>query len=60
VKNRRVAVRSRFSEVQDVDDLAELVDGPVQVHPPAADFDVVLVDQPAIPWGVPARPLRVD
>jgi hypothetical protein len=45
---------------EDVDDLAELVDRSVQVNPPAGDFDVCLIDEPPIPWGVPARPCGVD
>ena len=44
----------------DVNDLAELVDCSVQVNPPAGDFDVCLIDEPPIPWGVPARPRGVD
>jgi hypothetical protein len=40
---------------QDVDDLAVLVDRPVQVPPPADDLDVGLVDEPAAPGRVPRR-----
>ncbi len=32
----------------DVDDVAVLVDGPVDVAPYAIDFDVGLVDKPAV------------
>jgi hypothetical protein len=31
-----------------VDDLAELVDGPVQVSPPACDFDVRFIAEPPV------------
>lgn len=37
---------------QNVDDLAELVDGPVQVAPTATDLDVGLVQEPTIAGGV--------
>jgi hypothetical protein len=39
---------------QNIDDLAELVDRPVQVDPPAADLYVGFVDKPAISCNVPA------
>jgi hypothetical protein len=60
VKNRRVAARSPFLGEQDVDDLAELVDCPVQTDPPPGDFDVRFVDEPPITAGVPVRSCRVD
>jgi hypothetical protein len=44
----------------DVDDLAVLVDGPIEVAPPAGDLHVSLVDIPAIADRVPARAGRVD
>jgi hypothetical protein len=40
---------------EDVDDLAELVDGAVDVPPPASDPDVGLVHLPAVPDAMPAR-----
>ncbi len=45
---------------EDVDDLAVLVDGPVDVPPHSGDLDVGLVDEPPIPDGAPARTGRVD
>jgi hypothetical protein len=45
---------------QNVNNLAELVDGSVQVDPPAADLDVRFIDEPAISRGMPARLGRVD
>ncbi len=45
---------------EDVDDLAVLVDRPVQVDPPAGDLHIRLVREPAIPGRVPAGPSRVD
>jgi hypothetical protein len=39
-----------------VDDLPELVDGAVQVPPPAGDLHIRLVHLPAVTDGVPARP----
>jgi len=42
-----------------VDDLPELVDGPVDVAPLPGHFDVGLVDLPAVTEGVPARPSGV-
>ena len=33
---------------QNIDNLAELVDGSVQVDPPAADLDIRFIDEPAI------------
>jgi hypothetical protein len=45
---------------QHIDDLPELVDGPVQIHPPSGDLGVGLVDEPTIAYDVPAGPCRVD
>jgi hypothetical protein len=45
---------------QDVDNLAELVDRPIQVDPSSRDFDVCFVDEPPISGGVPAGSCRVD
>jgi hypothetical protein len=39
---------------KNVDDLAELVDGPVDIPPPAGDLHVGLVDLPAVSDGVAA------
>lgn len=44
----------------DVDDLADLVDRPVQVGPPAGHFHLHLVDKPPIGRAVPAGPGRLD
>jgi hypothetical protein len=49
-----------FLRDEDVDDLAELVDRPVQIDPPPGHFDVRLIDKPPITGGVPARSCRVD
>jgi hypothetical protein len=38
----------------DIDDLAQLVDGAVHVAPPASDLCVGLIHLPAVPDGVPA------
>jgi hypothetical protein len=40
----------------DVDDLPELVDGPVDVAPLAGDLHIGLVDLPAISHAMPAAP----
>ena len=37
-----------------------LVDGPVQVGPPASDLDVGLVDEPPVTRNVAARPGGLD
>jgi hypothetical protein len=52
----------RVSACRDVhiDDLAELIDGPIHVPPPAGDGDVGLVDIPAITDGMATRTGRVD
>ena len=59
--DRRRAVRQRAGEErprrravatlrdQDVDDLAVLIDGAVEVGPPAGDLDVGLIDEPPLP-----------
>ena len=60
VKNRRAAVLSRFGREQHVDDLAELVDCPVQVTPPAEDLHICLVNEPAVPRIVPGGLGRLD
>ena len=33
---------------QNIDDLSELVDRPVEIDPPPGDLDVGLIDKPAI------------
>jgi hypothetical protein len=43
----------------DVDDLAVLVNGPVQVRPPARDPDICLVGEPPVTGGVAAGPRRL-
>jgi len=45
---------------QDVNDLAVLVDCPVQLDPPPDDFHICLVDEPAIARCMPAGSGRVD
>jgi hypothetical protein len=39
---------SRFSEDQHVDNLAELVDCPVQADPSSSDFHLCFVDKPSV------------
>jgi hypothetical protein len=45
---------------QHVDDLAELVDRPLQIGPASSHFDVGLVHEPPIPAGTSTGPRRVD
>lgn len=52
-ENRRVAARSRVGD-QYVDDVADLVDGPVPIHPRSSDLGGRRVDDPTIACGVPA------
>ena len=59
VKNCQVAGKSRFSETN-VDNLAELVDCPVQVDPSSSDFDVCFVNKPSVTRAVSAGSRRVD
>jgi hypothetical protein len=54
-KNRRAALASRHLD-EHVDDLAELVDRPIHVPPPAGDLHIGLVHLPAVTDHVPARP----
>ena len=49
-----------FLRYQDVDDLAELVDRPVQVNPPSGDFGVRFANKPLVARDVPAGSCRVD
>ena len=60
-RRRRTGARRqcRAGRDVDVDDLAVLVDGPVDVAPAAGDLDVGLVDEPAVADRVAARPGRV-
>src|SRR5205085_10399795 len=44
----------------DVDDLAVLVDRPVDVAPPSSDPDIDLVDVPTVSDAVPARSSGID
>ena len=50
VLNERVPCgdHSRTAELHEVDNLAELVDCPVQVDPSSSDFDVCFVDKPSV------------
>ena len=43
-----------------VDDLAVLVDRPVQIRPPASDLDVRLIGEPPVTGNVAARPGGLD
>jgi hypothetical protein len=45
---------------EDVDDLAVLINGPLDVAPDAGDFDVGLVDEPPRPDRIPARSRGFD
>jgi hypothetical protein len=45
---------------EDVDDLAVLVDRPVQVNPPASNLDISFIDEPPISRSVPTGPGGVD
>jgi hypothetical protein len=53
LKNRRAGRGVPLLGQQHVDDLAVLVDRPIQVPPLAGDLDVGLIDEPAVPGGVP-------
>jgi hypothetical protein len=44
---------------EDVDNLAELVDRPIQIDPPSGDFDISFVDESPITGGMPAGPGRI-
>ena len=50
-----MAARSRFSDTRDIDDLAVLVDRPIQMDPAPSNFDIALVDEPPITRRVTAR-----
>jgi hypothetical protein len=45
---------------KDMSHLAVLVDRAVQVSPTTGDFEVGLVEEPAIPWDMPTMPGGVD
>jgi hypothetical protein len=49
-----------FLGYQDVDDLAILVDRPIQVDPAPGDFDISFIDEPPITLSVPAGPARIN
>ena len=49
-----------FRSGQHVDDLAELVDRPVQIDPLPGDLDIGFIDEPAIAWHVPVGSCRID
>jgi hypothetical protein len=48
------------SSPSSVNDLAVLVNRPVQVHPASGDLEIGLVHEPAVSGDVPARPGGVD
>jgi hypothetical protein len=54
-KNRRAALASRHLD-EHVDDLAELVDRPIHVPPPAGDLHIGLVHLLTVTHGVAAGP----
>ena len=45
---------------QDINDLAILIDGPVQIDPTPSDLDICLIDEPPITRRVPAGPGRLN
>jgi hypothetical protein len=45
---------------QDIDDLAILIDRPVQIDPTPSDLDICLIDEPPITRRVPAGPRRLN
>jgi hypothetical protein len=45
---------------QDIDDLAILVDRPIQIDPAPGDLDIRLIDEPPITRRVPAGSARVN
>jgi hypothetical protein len=45
---------------ENVDDLAILVDRPIQIDPAPGDFDIGLINKPAITRHVPAGPGRIN
>lgn len=45
---------------QHADDLALLVDGPVQIRPPAGDLDMGLIGEPQVARSIPTQPRRLD
>jgi hypothetical protein len=57
VKKRRAAAPHGQ---QHVDDLAMLIDRPIQIGPLTGDLQVGLVDEPPVPGSVPARPGSFD
>jgi hypothetical protein len=60
VKNRRAARQITPGGEQHVDDLAVLVDGSVQIDPPAGNLDVCLIAEPAVTRGMRAEPRNLN
>jgi hypothetical protein len=48
-----------FLRDEDVDDLAKLVDRPVQIDPPPGHFDISFIDEPPITGGMPTGTARI-
>ena len=53
-------VQNPFLGDEDVDDLTELVDRPIQIDPSPGDFDVCFIDEPPVAGDVAAGSCRVD
>jgi hypothetical protein len=49
-----------FGGDQHIDDLAVLVDRPIQINPPPGDFHIRLIHKPTISRDVPAGTSRID
>ena len=45
---------------QDIDDLAILIDRPIQINPAPGDFDIDLIDEPPITRRMPTGPRRIN
>jgi hypothetical protein len=60
LKNDLAAGQVTLGGQQHVDDLAMLVDRPVQVRPQTGDLDVGLVNEPPVTHRVPSRSRRFD
>jgi len=45
---------------QDVDDLTELINRPIQTDPPPGDFHIGLIYEPPLTGAMPARPGRIE
>ena len=48
------------TQQQNVNDLAVLIDGPIEIGPGASDLHICLVGEPAVTEGMAARPRRLD